>query len=219
MCKLYRPRETWLLNPVTGGRVDDFSRHPLLAAGCDFYKCLSSLSSQTLGPSRQCGKSNSTITTSETTASGEARSPSLSMNASPTKPAASCGWTRSPSSEEGSFWCCKTISRNRHLDKPAQALTKAHHTMAVSQWPPTHPSIIVKVWFPSEAVPMTSRVMPHPRKFSFRYRMLVSLHLSCLPVWQELSGSSRFVLHQKVPQKDRGVFFPRQIISPLCVHR
>ncbi|XP_046278506.1 CB1 cannabinoid receptor-interacting protein 1 isoform X1 [Marmota monax] len=49
------------------------------------------LHSRTLGPSRQCGKSSSTITTSETTANGEAPSLSLSMSASPTRRAVSCG--------------------------------------------------------------------------------------------------------------------------------
>lgn len=47
--------------------------------------------SRTLGPSRRCGKSSSTITTSEITANGEAPSLSLSMNASPMRHAASCG--------------------------------------------------------------------------------------------------------------------------------
>nr|KAF6429142.1 cannabinoid receptor interacting protein 1 [Molossus molossus] len=47
--------------------------------------------SLTLGPSRRCGKSSSTITISGITASGAAPSRSLSMNASPTRHAVSCG--------------------------------------------------------------------------------------------------------------------------------
>ncbi|XP_059973711.1 CB1 cannabinoid receptor-interacting protein 1 isoform X1 [Mesoplodon densirostris] len=47
--------------------------------------------SLTLGPSRRYGRSSFTITTSEITASGEAPSPSSSTNASPMRPAVSCG--------------------------------------------------------------------------------------------------------------------------------
>lgn len=87
--------------------------------------CFSSHSSLTLEPSRQCGRSSSTITTSGITASGEAPSLSSSTNASPTRPAVSCGWTRSPSSEAGSVMLLDNLLRNPLLDNPAQAVTEA----------------------------------------------------------------------------------------------
>ncbi|XP_077885215.1 CB1 cannabinoid receptor-interacting protein 1 isoform X1 [Ictidomys tridecemlineatus] len=66
-------------------------RQPIQITMPDRTQCFVHASSRTLGPLRQCGKSSSTITTSETTANGEAPSLSLSMSASPTRHAVSCG--------------------------------------------------------------------------------------------------------------------------------
>ncbi|XP_048660154.1 CB1 cannabinoid receptor-interacting protein 1 isoform X2 [Marmota marmota marmota] len=66
-------------------------RQPIQITMPDRTRAAKHVSSRTLGPLRQCGKSSSTITTSETTANGEAPSLSLSMSASPTRRAVSCG--------------------------------------------------------------------------------------------------------------------------------
>jgi hypothetical protein len=145
------------------------------------WVCFSSLSSQTLGLLRRCGKSNSTIITSETTASGEAPSQSLSMNASPTRHAVSCGWTRNPSSEDTSFWRCWTISRNLLLDKSAQALDKAHQPWLFPTWHrwPTSPDYwesVTPLWC---SIPDMKDGDVPPQKYSSLCSVLVFLHPTC----------------------------------------
>lgn len=114
--------------------------------------CLSSFSSLTLGPSRRCGKSSSTITTSEITASGEAPSLSLSTSASPTRHAVLCGWTRNLSFEDGSFWCCWTISSEIYFQITQHKPSPRHTTPLLfpigCQWPtsPDYFESVIPLW-------------------------------------------------------------------------
>lgn len=114
--------------------------------------CLSSFSSLTLGPSRRCGKSSSTITTSEITASGAAPSLSLSMSASPMRHAVLCGWTRNLSFEDGPFWCCWTISSEIYFQTTQHKPSPRHTTPLLfpigCQWPtsPDYFESVIPLW-------------------------------------------------------------------------
>lgn len=126
--------------------------------------CFSSLSSLTLGPSRRCGRSSSTITTSEITASGEVPSLSLSMSASPTRPAVSCGWIRSPSSEDSTFWCCWTVSSEIHFRQPSTSLHRGtpHHCCVLSGAKDPLAPIIFESVIPFDSVSLTQKIVMFP---------------------------------------------------------
>lgn len=186
-----------------------------------FYgACFSSLSSRTLGPSRPCGKSSSTITTSEITANGEAPSLSLSMNASPMRHAASCGWTRSPSSEDGSFWCCWTISSTIYFQITQHKPSPRHMTPLLFPfgcWWPTGPDYFWKC---------NSLLMPcpwHKRLWCTipeKIPCCVLCWCSCIQLflvmpsttWEELSGIGRRIPFLTIPPNDCGVLFPHWVI-------
>lgn len=78
----------------------------------------------TLAFSRQSGKSNSTTTTSEITASGETALAVLSMSANQMKHAVSCGSIKRPSTEEMGNTAGQSPKRKIYLFKPARSLNK-----------------------------------------------------------------------------------------------